>query len=259
MSEEYGNAYNCFYGADYDTPPPGIAGVTRDSTSSILVPSNSTEWGTFLTAIGSTIPVPSHLYLLQEASGNALDAIGVLPLVASGALVYSKVISGWNRTAIGGTTTAGTTSLTNSVAANIALNSTLALAFISFTTPPVSIRNAMDWGSVSVQLPAVSNKLRLRESPNLADTTGSHTIGVHPILVSFNNTNTSLTLYTDLEKITITWTAGAGSFFRLIGSVSGDTVTDWLYAATWEGSAAETTDAQAKLLIQGLGYSPTWT
>lgn len=106
--------------------------VDQDAASSKYLPSSSAQWSEQLT--GSGIANPANLYLLQEASGNATDAIGGKTLTASGTLTYQQAVSGWTRKAI--VTTRGTAGkLVNNTFANVNASSfTLMLVALVDTT-----------------------------------------------------------------------------------------------------------------------------
>ena len=68
----------------------GTSGIvptwSLDATSLKGVPASLSEWNQLIAAYGLGIGAPSDLYLLQEASGNAADSIGAIPLTAAGTI-----------------------------------------------------------------------------------------------------------------------------------------------------------------------------
>jgi hypothetical protein len=238
-------------------PPPVF---TSDATSGKATPISSAEWTALLAVAGSSVIAPSHLWLLQEASGTAADVYGLKPLTATN-VAYQKPIAGWSRLAIGGPGTAIASSLTNATMVDTSTTSFAVLAYVRFDPSPTVVRAMITYGTPTVQEPAATNKVRLREGGSLIDSTNNHNGTVHPFLFVFNVTAQTVRLYTDLEKLSVTWSSSAGSVLTLTGSIATDaTFTDFLYAAAWDGVAAEAiTDVEAKKIITTLGYSPPWS
>jgi len=253
----YGNQYNVVYG-NYYPPAGGGPTFTSDATSGKPVPQNSTEWSSFLSSIGSAIPVPGHLWLMQETSGTLADSIGASALTVSNS-AYNKSISGWSRKAMGGSgAIVGT--LRNLAMADTALNSFLVFMFARYDTSASALRAILQYGSPTVQTPAVTQKVRLREGANLLDSTNAHDATIHPFLLAYNQTNSTMKMYTDLEKLSVTFSASVGNFLTFTTSAAADTSSsDFIYAACWEGGISETTDAEAKKLITGFGFTPPWS
>lgn len=258
FSVEFGNRFGALFGTDYT--PIGGAQFSVDGTSGKPVPDNAGEWSNFLTSFSSVLSVPQHLWKFQESSGNNLDSVGSGNLTVTNSS-YQKVIAGWSRFAMGGPGTAVTGTLRNLAMANTATTSYLIFAFGRFDTPTASLGAFVSYGSPTVQLPAITNKVRLREGGNLLDSTNNHNSTVHPFLLSYNISNSTVKLYTDLEKISITFTTSVGTSLSFATANTGDTGSrDFLYAASWEGAAAEViTDAEAKKLITAFGFSPPWS
>ncbi len=242
-----------------------IPGVTRDSTSRVYTPGSFAEWETFLAALGDEapdLPPPEHLWLLQEASGNPVDTIGGKTLTATGggnAPAYQRTIPGWSRKAIGGPGIAANSSLSNTLMVNTATTSFLVL-LLARSAPATVLRSICAYGTPAIQQP-VSNKTRFRLGASIVDSTNDHAgATVHPYLFAFSVSISTCKLYTDLEKITLTFSASAGSVLTLqCASASDATAADFLYAAAWDASSGDTIDSEAKKLITGLGFNPPWS
>lgn len=254
----FGNSYNVVYGNIYP-PSSGTPAFSTDSTSGKAVPTNSTEWLSFLALAGSLIPPPQHVWQMQEVSGTLADSIGTNVLTVSNA-TYNKTITGWTRKAVGGNGAAVTGQVRNLAMADTATTSVLVLIYAQYVVSPTALRSLLLYGTPTLQIPAVTQKVRLREGAALLDSTLAHDATIHPFLFAFNVTNSTCKVYTDLEKLSIAYSASVGTALTLSTSSTSDTsITDFVYGAAWEGINAETTDAEAKKLITALGYSPPWT
>lgn len=257
MSVVFNVDFGLYHGVLFGNNFPVASGVvSADATSGKLVPASAAEWVAFNALNGISLLAPTNLYLCQEASGNPADSIGVATLTATG-VTYAKAISGWSRTALSGTGSANAT-LTNASFNNSATSSFMVLMYLQFDAATVGTRSLFAQGNPLLQIP--DTKIRLREGGSLASTVNAHNGAVHPIVVAFNITASTIKLYSDLEKLAITYSASTGSSITFNPSTTADPgVSDILYVAAWTGAAAETTDAEIKKLITGLGYSPSWS
>jgi hypothetical protein len=232
---------------------------TTDATSGKATPSSAAEWTAFLSSISSALSAPQHLWLMQEPSVAAADSIGSKTLTVSNVL-FGKPIAGWARMAIGGPEALIASSLSNASMVSTGTSSFMVLVYARFDPSPAVLRAMITYGTPVVQTPALTNKVRLREGGSLVDSSGAHNATVHPFLFAFNVTASTVRLYTDLEKLSVTYSTSTGSSLTLTTSLVSDiTATDFLYGAAWDGVAGEINDAEAKKLITGLGYSPPWT
>jgi hypothetical protein len=236
------------------------SGVTQDATSLIYTPNTAAEWTTFLAAISSSLAAPDHLWRLQEASGHPADSIGSKTLTATtagNAPGYQRAITGWTRKAIGGPGSVAA-NLSNTAMVNTATTSFIVFLLARSATATVALRSVCSYGSPAIQQP-MSAKTRFRLGASITDSTLDHAgATVHPYLFAHNVTGSTCKLYSDLEKITATFGASVGSTMTLTGSTAAEpSAADFLYACAWD--AATITDAEAKGLIRGLGYAPTWT
>jgi hypothetical protein len=237
-------------------PPVNMSAFTRDATSNKAVPVSTTEWTNFLASFGSTLVAPNHIYSMQDVSGNILDTAGTQTYASAANLVYGKTVTGWTRKAISGTASTDVIP-TNANGVNTGLLSFLSLAYIRYDAGTV-LRSPASYGTSSVRIPNTTIQLRL--GGNTATSSGDHSGTVHPILWAYNVSNSTCKLYTDLEKLSVTFTVSTGHVSSIMPSATVDPgLTDFLYQATWDGAAGETTDAEAKKLITALGYSPPWS
>jgi len=233
-----------------------------DATSGIGVPANDMEWANLAAVEELSVGLPSHLYLMQEASGNLSDSIGSLTFSASGTPSYSNAVSGWSRSAIG--TSDGTSgAFTNTTNPPTAISTSMAmLGYIRIDTTATERQFMMINGTSShlVQVNVTGAGL-LRyyvETGNVLGTVNYEGGSVVPILMVYDRTNSRAIIYTNEEKITATYAAvSAGSTKRWCGTSPPTAL--YLYGAIWTGAAAETlsTDANAKALLEALGWTVT--
>lgn len=254
MAVFFGVSFQVQFGVTFGNYYSSGVSFTTDATSGKVVPASTSEWSSLLSAQGiGTLSAPTHIWKMQEASGNVLDSGASTNLTTSNVL-YQKAVTGWSRKAIGGTgSSAGT--ITGALV-NTGTTSFVLLTYARFDTATLALRNFVSYGTPVLQLP--DNHIRLREGAALASTVNDHSTTVHPLLLCYNITASTLKLYTDLEKLAITFSVASGTTFQLTTSSATDPgFSDFLYSAAWDGG--ETTDADAKKLITGLGYSPSWT
>lgn len=245
-------------GADDEGSSSGISGVSRDATSGIYCPANSTEWGLIMTAAGLATGNPSSCWLLQESSGNAADSIGSITLTAALSPAYQQTITGWTRKAISMTDGNGNMRLVNNTtAADPSVTSTLLLAYVSFPAAPVAQRTIM---CTSVNCETDFNTggmLRMASTTGLGSISSANT--TQAIIQQINLGNSSWFLINTVEKLTTTFvTPGAGSQIILGSAGSSAASAGYLYAAEFIGTAAQLSNAQIKVLLQTLGWSISW-
>ncbi len=255
------------YDGDYlytpDAPP--ITGVTRDATSNIYLPANSTEWTAFRTAKSlTTWANPSHVYTFQEASGNVLDTVGAINLGPANVPVYNEAVTGWTRKGVR-CRHATTDSLSGTGFPNVNADSALVLTLVEIVSAPTTTRNVTILGNSPTVGTRISTTPRL-----LVDVAGvtagtgtSSPVGVRLIIDRFNRTTQGRDKLTDQEKIigsTGITQVGQGIIFGGFGTGAQlSAEVRFLYAATWYGADAERTDAEVKSLLQSMGYSIAWS
>lgn len=259
-------------GADEIAPQgPGMTGVSRDATSGVYVPTSSSEWSTALASAGLVSGGPSSLYLCQEASGNAADSIGAIAMTAAGSPLYQQAVTGWTRKAFGFN---GGASQKFSVAAGTGPNpsstSVAYLLYANVTATPASIMGLAAIASAAAPVAVqVNTTPRLRTmNPGTATTAGASNptaTGLQPMLLKYDRTNSTLVLYTGQEKIVGTYTSGAVDSAKGLGGLAsggagGSAFTGQVaYWAVFSGAAAELSDANAKALLQTLGWTIPWS
>ena len=238
------------------------AGGTGDGPSgSILVPMTGAS---FSAATGRT---PTHAYTCQEASGNLIDQVGAVNLVAAGTPLYQQTVSGWTRKGVGFNETVNQRF---SVSAGTGWNATVTpvaiLAYFTVRTP-AAMRNVIilsDAGAAacSCMLNGVTGLLRTQCAATTNDGVTDHRdSAVHAGLLTLDIAGTTTNRYTDLEKDNGTFAAGVLDGIKGIGALSGlnshlgEVLALWVF----EGTDAQFSDAQAKSMLQALGWSPPWS
>lgn len=240
--------------------PPGPS-WSVDATSGIAVPASAAEWTAFIASKGLSVSVPDALWLMQEASGNAADSIGSFTLTAGGTgLAYQQAVSGWSRKAI--TFTDGGTGQLKSTSASlpdISTTSQLTLV-IALVSTIGGTRNFVTQGTTksALNLTNAAPRVRVASSSNSTDGALDPTVGVKPFVLGTNRTAGSTTGYTDVEKLSPTFSTAVTGKTACIGANSangpGAAV---LYACEWHAAKAELTDANVKALLQALGFTVT--
>lgn len=200
---------------------------------------------------------------MQEASGSLTDSIGSLALPATGTVSYQQAVAGWTRKAV---TTADNVAGSWGVGAgsgpNPGAQSVAYLAYVGYTTPAAERGLMYLSGAASHLLETnITSVGLLRQYVNTGafNSVNSHGGGtVHPLLVVFDRTGSRAMMYTDLEKRASTYSASVTDGPKAFGS-SAPPAAQFLYGAWWAGASAEFTDAQAKALLQTLGWTIPWT
>lgn len=239
--------------------------VTRDATSGIRCPASSAEWTDFLAYYGSPVAAPADLWLCQEASGNLADTIGGNTLTANASPAYQQTVTGWTRKAVQFTVNTASQRFTAVIAGLApAAHSVMWIGYIELTADPSSSRAVIDVGVGGTTLliqHTTTGLIRCNCASVTADSSGSHTgIGVFPLVMVYDRTNSTVKVYTGTEKITGTYSALVTGTVQGIGAGSGSsTGQNTVYLAAWADSAAEVSDANLKTLLQNLGWSISWS
>lgn len=236
----------------------GIAGVSRDVTSGWYCPVSAAEWTIFMTAIGLATGNPSFLWLCQEASGNLVSSIGTATLVANASPLYQQPIAGWTRTGIGFTNTAAQRFLVGAgTGPNPATGSVLWLAYLAVT-------GTLGATDDMIVVASGANPLKMRQSngaarmnvlDNATSTTSAVglTTAVQPFILKFDRTNAACTAYNGQEKLTTVYDATVADASKGFGAATGSAfIGNILYSAAFTLGAAELSDAQVKVLANGL-------
>jgi hypothetical protein len=256
----HGPRHGAVHGARHFGLPldnPGIPGITRDAASGIYCPANAAEWTLMMAAAGVGSGNPASVYNCQESSGTLADSIGAITLPAAGTgHLYQQTVGGWQRRAVA--TTDGTANqrwVNGTTAPNPSLTSTMVMVFVAL--PAAAPAAARDVCAV-----ATNADIRLNTTGRLrvvfgaqADCVNSHLGIVTPIVMQINNTATTATLYTKLEKFTGTYVLPTNaSLLSLGGQTTAAGNIQHLYACQFTGAAAEMTSGNLKNLLQTMGW-----
>ena len=240
-----------------------LATVAKDATSNIYCPASAAQWTQALGVAGIGSGGPFGLWLCQEASGNLADSIGSFTLTVAGAPTYQNAIAGWTRKALH-TTDGGSQgwSTTSASLPNIGSTSCLLLIYLNLTANPAATHIAAVQGTTTSKVEFTSSSVPVITSAGNSQTGSTAvTTTVVPVVQKVDRTNSVVTLYTLADKITPTFSGTMTGQKLLLGTDvgSGGSPVSYLYAAAFQGAAAELSDARVKSLLQTLGWSPTWS
>ncbi|HZJ66831.1 MAG TPA: hypothetical protein VFD36_25165 [Kofleriaceae bacterium] len=209
----------------------------------------------------------THAYTCQEASGDLIDQIGAMNMVAIGGPLYSVTVAGWTRKGVGFNRT---NSQGFSVGAGVGPNPTATpvAMLIYYTTRATVGQNELlmisDGGPNAWAMAMDNGSLggTLSTFCGAAINTGvaSHQDGaVHPLLLTYDPAGT-INRYTDLERDDGTFAAGVVDGVKGLGadgtqaSHLGEVLAYWIM----QGANAQFTALQAKTFLQSFGWAPPW-
>lgn len=269
----------------FNKPQSGVIGLragytpvylqaTMDATSHIYIPQNWTEWQSVLTASNLTTAnyAPTNLWLMQDSTTTLADAIGSSPLTAELAPAsYQTVTPGWTTRGI--TQVSGTNGQFQSVTNPItSTGSFLCLAYYALVQPSVGnfsiIANYDNFAAVGNAANAVGV---VNTAGSNITNIGSQNMGstVHPIVLNYNASALSLTVYNDLERVPSTYLSYPQNAAFLLGGYNGGPLVNvncasgtFLYSAAWSSNTLTPnyafSDAQVRTLLKTLGWSVGW-
>jgi hypothetical protein len=241
--------------------------VTKDATGGKYFPASATEWNSLITRKGLAMVAPDHQWDLQQASGNATDVIGALTLTLAGTPAFQQTVTGYSRKAV--TFTVGNTQGFRAAAGtgpNPASTSTLWLAVVNVTASAAGARSIIAVGGaatstectyyvVNTAPPNQRVKCATVATDGAVDLT---TQGVIPISIRYDRTNSKVEITTPGALTAGTYNSGVTDGLKGIGAgISSCAGFQGLVLYCWEGSHAEGTDAQLKVLEQALGWTIT--
>lgn len=242
-----------------------MLGVSQDATSLKYVPATAGEW-TQTRGVAGLATNPTDWWLCQEAAGNlASSGAGALTLTANGAPLYQQAAAGWTRKAVGFTNVANQR-FTAAVGAgpNPAATSVLFLWYMSITAAPgaqVVMANISDGATNYRVMAQVVGNTKVQNACAgvvVNGATDATTVGIQPLVIQYDRTNSVANVYTLNDKIVGTYSAAVVDGRKGIGGATSPTG-QCVYGALWSGAAAEITAAQIKTLLITLGWGITWT
>lgn len=243
----------------------GIPGVTRDNQSLVYYPANTTEWTTFLAAVGlsGVVGIPSLLWNLQDASGNFADSIGTFTGVVSGtAFGYQQPLAGSSRKGIT-TTAAATTMATNTDAGlpDLLTNSLTSLSVGAVTgTAATRIWQALGTPVTALMRHNTTPSVQSVSGANVANSAVAPLAVLEPFVTKHNRTASAAVGYNKTSKMVPTFDVTVtGKSYQMFGdaTVRCPTAT-WLYNCAWFNAAAEMSDATIKSLLVAMGHPILW-
>jgi hypothetical protein len=252
-----------------DAPPPDIRPDTVpitwevDGTSKKGVPAAAFEWLDMLRAVDLQSVPPNHVWLMQESIGPLADSVGAVTLDPLNAPSYRNAVPGWSRAAVGTYDTVANQGFITTNTGNLNGPSYLLLLYVAVIGTPSSERSLAGIGSgndhryVSLTATPTFKGTGIGVTPTTGTVNPMTT--VHPLVVSINPAKLSYIVYTDQEKLSVSWvgTGGAGPLLIVGNAIVGSAAARYLYGAMWTGPGAELDDSQVKKLLQGLGWTIT--
>ncbi len=247
----------------------GLPGPTWavDATSGIGVPVDATEWADVLADVGIGSGGPSHLYLLQEASGNAADSIGALNLTATSITTYQEAVTGWTRDAATTEPESGGR-MFESTSTSFPDKSTTSQMMLIYYFRASALTGEWNVGSLGHVNVASLLEARMTASEflkvlagNTTSITGSVDYGVDvviPIIIQHDVTNGVQRLMTHQEVLMPAFTALSTGKGLILGAGGVNCAPGgYLYAVEFEGAAAELDRTELNDLLVGLGWTVT--
>jgi hypothetical protein len=243
-----------------------VATWSVDATSLKGWPATIAEWVDIntkhlLTANGVAAPAPDHLYTFQQASGTIADigTVGTKTLSIAGTPVYQRAVAGWTRVAIGADGTATTQTASNGTLADISGSSAMAVGLLQYVTQGAN-RDQLAVGASGVNALEVAggtNFMRKRDGAVGQNGLISHVGAVHPFVVLLNNEDSLDELFSDLERVSLTYAAQSGTSviatFNTTAAAGGNT--DILGLAVWRGAGARRSPLEIKRLLQAMAWA----
>lgn len=235
--------------------------VTKDATLGWYLPANNTELASLVTRKGLAAAITgSSLWNLQEASGSFADSVGSAALAVTGSPGYQQTKAGVSRFVVT-STDASTVKLNTTATPNTNASSLLFIGVGYFPSAPAASRNIVSMGSSATQNAVLLSTGKLRAVSSTNNTSGANVVTdgtIRPIALKYDHTNSTLTLYSDAEKLSPTFLAASGASFSLFSTGTAG-AEGWAWGLLLAGAAAEITDAQLKAMFQAMGPTITWT
>lgn len=237
--------------------------LVTDATSGKGVPLTQAEVNSALAAAGMSSKTLAHSWGFQDlASGDIAATVGT-NLTTTGTLDPQTARAGWTRKAMRYTATAGERSvLAAGVSPNPGTESVLWIYYVDFTAAAAAnFLVATNSANPLRQMMTAAGLLRIHVNGVNTDGASDHAAGgVRPIVLLFDRTNSRAMLYSDLEKITGTYSAGVTDGTKGIGMAGASPLAgDVLWMLTFAGANAEWSDANVKSFLTALGWSIPWS
>lgn len=245
-----------------DDPPMVTWSV--DGMSNKGVPAAAFEWTELFNKIGLAKDPPTNLWLMQETSGSLADSIGAVTLAPLNGPTYTNAVSGWSRGAVGTLDTQANHGFQTTATGNLDGTPYLLLIYVVVVaTPAAPDRSLVGIGAASDHRYVTITPASVYKGTGTGVTPTTGTVdplaAAHPIVVKINPAQFSYVVYTDQEKLTMTWagTSSQGGLLVIGNAIIGAASARYLYAALWKGASAEFADLDVKRMLLGLGWNVT--
>lgn len=234
-----------------------------DATSNAKIPVTLGEWTTLLTGTGLSNPIAAWNFqdsasFISPVVGLAKDALGV------GTLSYRQTATGWTRKGVTTTNNSANGVSGSSLPTDMVTKSCMMLLVTQLGGPDPAggAFGLMHLGASAQASVAVigsgTKNLRVYHRfgttvsvDGTVDYTGTNVLVT---VLQYNLTASQITLHTSQEVLKPTWSgtgAGGGNiaFYAISGFLNAPGGTPLMYAALWDGAAAEMSDADVQTLI----------
>ena len=233
-------------------PTPWV--VNFDGPNHWYTPGVAADW----TYLG--LPTPTAAWLCQETSGSLADSIGSLALAPTGTVGYRKTVTGWTGKGIElDNATTDAVGMAAGTGPNPSTTSIFLLGYIDILSTPGGDRNLLQVGGAAA---ATECSIKVTSAPILKGkvltatangTVDPSTIGVFAVGLKYDRAHGTAAIYTDAEKIALTYNSGVTDGFKGFGA--GITSSVWMqlrWGALFSGSGAEMTEGAIATLFQTL-------
>ena len=230
-----------------------------DATDGRSYPQSAATWTDFIAYHSLSAPVPDHLHLCQEASGNLIDVIGADDLIQGGTgHTYENAVSGLSRL---GVIAVNSATYWSSTAYNPASTSQFTLMIISHSV--ATNRYFYQYGNnanIATRVYFAGNSLTVVSSGGVSGAASPS--GLHPVGAQHDRTDSSGAWVVDPDQKVVTTRASPSLAQTTVGGIpsAGTTVGTMVYIARWIGADAEAmTPTVVKAMLQAMGWTITYT
>lgn len=236
--------------------PPADLDVIAD----VYVPSSDAQW----VALGET--APDSGWMCSEGSGNLADYNAALTLTATTTPTYGQTTIYFTRPGVGLDDAAADRFIAGTGVGPDYTEAQLWLFYVSLRVEAAAARiiggacriaSSTDNARLVLNPSAGVNRLSVNCDAVTINGTADHTVGGHVFAFKYDPDNSAVVGYSELEKVTGTFSAALVSGEKGIGgNANADMVCHaaWL----WRGVKAHKSDAQVKTLLQTLGWTIPW-
>ena len=264
---QYGPRRGPIYGPNTESTGGGsdpMAGVTRDGSSLIYVPSSLTELNTSFTAAGlpTVTSTDALIWPCQDGSGSLAEAVnGTVTLAPANTPTYSNAVTGWSRVAVGTVDATGNQrfSSTNAALPDLSATAALMIVYGAVLSTPAAVRGLYSLGTTQ-------SEMRVTTTPALRTVSGANTgngaanIGtvVRPWVHRVDLANTIDRVFSDQEKYDTVIGAVTGKQIQVGSTAAAAGPCRYLWAMLLMGAPSQLSDANIKTWLQTLGWTIAW-